>query len=121
MYKYDKSYFEKKAKETGFIRDNLEKVYRLVDILEYINLNTLLNDCLLPVLRRSERFNLDVFKKRVKEFLEELFRIDSNEAEFMQRFKINEYLPELLFSGEMLERIKNHPMALWKTSQAKKG
>ena len=59
MYRYDKSYFEKQAKETGFIRDNLEKVYRLVDILEYINQNPLLKDSL--ALKGGTAINLTVF------------------------------------------------------------
>ncbi|MHB8279106.1 MAG: hypothetical protein ACYDIA_15850 [Candidatus Humimicrobiaceae bacterium] len=39
MYKYDKRIIGKKADELGFIRDTLEKVYRLADILEYMNSN----------------------------------------------------------------------------------
>ena len=37
LYKFDKAFLEQKSKETGFVRDNLEKVYRLTDILIYIN------------------------------------------------------------------------------------
>lgn len=59
MYRYDKSYFEKQAEETGFIRDNLEKVYRLVDILEYINQNPLLKDSL--ALKGGTAINLTAF------------------------------------------------------------
>lgn len=59
MYKYDKSYFDKRAKETGFIRDNLEKVFRLADILEYINRNPLHKDCL--ALKGDIAINLAMF------------------------------------------------------------
>lgn len=41
---YDIIYMGKKAKELGFIRDTLEKVTRLADILEYLNTNPLLKD-----------------------------------------------------------------------------
>jgi len=34
MYNYSKSFLEKAAVETGFVRDNLEKVFRLCDILQ---------------------------------------------------------------------------------------
>lgn len=44
LYKYDKGYFDKRASETGFIRDNIEKVYRLGDVLEYLNRNPLHRD-----------------------------------------------------------------------------
>jgi len=70
---------------------------------------------LLPMLRRSECFDLDVSKKRVKSFLNELLKPDSKEKEFLQRFKDKEYFPELLFDDtDIVNRIKNHPMALWK-------
>ncbi len=59
MYKYDKHYFDKRASETGFIRDNLEKVYRLADVLQYINTNPLHKNCL--ALKGGTAINLTVF------------------------------------------------------------
>lgn len=59
MYKYDKAFLDKKSLETGFIRDNLEKVYRLADVLEYINTNPLL--CEYLVLKGGTAINLTVF------------------------------------------------------------
>jgi predicted nucleotidyltransferase component of viral defense system len=37
LFRYDKNYISKRASELGFVRDTLEKVYRLADILEYLN------------------------------------------------------------------------------------
>lgn len=37
MSNYDIIYLGKKAQELGFVRDTLEKVTRLADILEYFN------------------------------------------------------------------------------------
>jgi len=37
MNSYNKIYLEKIAKEKGFVRDNLEKVMRLSEILQYFN------------------------------------------------------------------------------------
>ena len=37
MFNYDKSYISKRASEFGYARDTLEKVYRLADILEFLN------------------------------------------------------------------------------------
>lgn len=38
------------------------------------------------------------------------------EKEFLDRFEKGEYVPKLLFENdEILRRIENHPMALWKT------
>lgn len=39
----------------------------------------------------------------------------AQEMEYMERFIAKEYKPELLFEDtEIVERIQNHPMALWK-------
>jgi len=43
---YDIIYLGKKAEELGFVRDTLEKVTRLADILEYLNTNPILKDSL---------------------------------------------------------------------------
>lgn len=37
MFKIDKDYLEKKAEDLGYVRDNLEKMLRLIDILEYLS------------------------------------------------------------------------------------
>ena len=42
MSSYNKTDLDRIAKESGFIRDNLEKVIRLTDILTYFNTNPLL-------------------------------------------------------------------------------
>lgn len=59
LYKYDKAFLEQKAKETGFVRDNLEKVYRLTDVLMYLNTNPNLSERL--VLKGGTAINLTVF------------------------------------------------------------
>ncbi|MEW6662861.1 MAG: nucleotidyl transferase AbiEii/AbiGii toxin family protein [Bacillota bacterium] len=70
---------------------------------------------LLPVIRRTERFDLPSVQKRVRDFLTGLLRLDEREAAFLRSFAQKEYRPDLLFDDkEILERIRNHPMALWK-------
>jgi predicted nucleotidyltransferase component of viral defense system len=71
---------------------------------------------LLPVIRKKEDFDLEGTKKVAKEYIKDLMVLTKSEYEFLQRFENKEYIPELLFEDtEILERIKNHPMALWKT------
>ena len=48
------------AKEQGFIRDNLEKVMRLVDILKYFHGSKLLSKTL--VLKGGTAINLTIFE-----------------------------------------------------------
>ena len=71
---------------------------------------------LIPVLRRGERFDLEPAQKKTMEYLKSfLFPENSRELEFWQSFNNQEYRPDLLFSDdEFLNRVKRHPMALWK-------
>jgi predicted nucleotidyltransferase component of viral defense system len=56
---YDKIYIGKRAEELGYVRDTLEKVYRLADILEYLNTNPLLRESL--ALKGGTAINLTIF------------------------------------------------------------
>ena len=71
---------------------------------------------LLPVLRRSEHFDFEIAKTEVKDFLSKLLVLTESEKEYVREFNDKKYIPELLFEDtEMVNRIKFHPMALWKT------
>jgi len=72
---------------------------------------------LYPVISKNEKFELATVQKRVKEYLSELLVLTDDETQFLDAFREKDYRPELLFSGEVLERVKNHPMALWKMRQ----
>ncbi len=70
---------------------------------------------LVPVLRRGEKFDLEDVQKKTKEYLESFLVPQTGELEFWQEFNRQNYCPELIFSDEKcLDRIRNHPMALWK-------
>ena len=56
---YDITYLGKKAEELGFVRDTLEKVTRLADVLEYLNTNPILKDSL--ALKGGTAINLTIF------------------------------------------------------------
>lgn len=76
---------------------------------------------LIPVIRKSEYFDLEATKKKVGDYITELMQITEPEQEFLHKFADGIYAPELLFDDdEILERIRNHPMAIWKTSQMNK-
>lgn len=60
MYNYSKNFLDKIAIETGFIRDNLEKVFRLYDILQFLNSNIITSDFL--SLKGGTAINLTIFK-----------------------------------------------------------
>jgi hypothetical protein len=71
---------------------------------------------LIPVLRKTEHFNFEAAKIEVKKFVSSLLILTENEKLFVERFNQKEYCPELLFDDkDILERIKDHPMAIWKT------
>lgn len=73
---------------------------------------------LFPVLSKKDNFKLDERKQQAKDYIADLMQLTEREKEYMDRFIAKEYVPELLFDDEeIVERIKEHPMALWKCQQ----
>lgn len=85
--------------------------------IDSINQQMIRSD-LMPVLKKPERviqYDLSSKISIVKEYLSDLMILTENERNYLQFFRTGEYRPELLFSDdEIIERVKNHPMALWK-------
>jgi len=76
---------------------------------------------LLPVIRKKEQFDLSSAQKEVKAYLAGLLTLDEKEKQFLGAFRQKDYRPELLFSDKIvLERIAQHPMALWKCREAER-
>ncbi len=70
---------------------------------------------LIPVLRKGEKVDLENMKKTVIAFLDDLLILNDGEKEYLHEFEQGNYRPELLFDdSKIVERIKNHPMAIWK-------
>jgi len=69
---------------------------------------------LMPMLRKHERFDLAYAKERVRGFLSKVLVLTDADKEFLSSFADGEYRPGLLFSGDELARVANHPMAIWK-------
>jgi predicted nucleotidyltransferase component of viral defense system len=117
LYKYDKSYFEHRSTKTGFIRDSLEKVYRLVDVLEYVNRNPLLQECL--ALKGGTAINLAVFNlPRLSVDIDFDFCLTMSRDEMLQyRKRINnDILTYLLSQGYTLNSGKgknSHSLDSW--------
>ena len=70
---------------------------------------------LFPVLAVKDKFDLEGKKQQAKDYIASIMKPTAQEMEYMERFISKEYKPELLFEdAEIVERIQNHPMALWK-------
>ena len=77
MNSYNKQALDIIAKEQGFIRDNLEKVMRLVEILNYFHDSPLLSKSL--VLKGGTAINLTVFQlPRLSVDIDLDFTVDCN-------------------------------------------
>jgi predicted nucleotidyltransferase component of viral defense system len=75
---------------------------------------------LLPVIRKGEFVELSDMKQVVKDFLENLLVLTDNEKAFLHAFSEKQYRPELLFDDtDILNHIRQHPMALWKMQEHK--
>ena len=81
---------------------------------------TQIRSFLLPVLKKSERFDFESAKSDVKKFLLKLMVFTESEKSFVENFNQKIYTPELLFDNiDIIERIKTHPMAIWKMRDSK--
>lgn len=72
---------------------------------------------LLPTLkdRNPKKSNADEMKQAVREYLKDILVIDDNTKNFYDKFQKGIYEPELLFDDkEIIERVKEHPMIMWK-------
>lgn len=74
---------------------------------------------LIPLLHVGERIDTDALKKTVSQFIETLFRLTENEQKYIDSFNAGEFYPELLFEKAIADRLKEHPMALWKMKNHK--
>lgn len=72
---------------------------------------------LVPVLRKSAWFDVQLAQGKVLAELKEILIPSDEELSFWAAFRDKEYRPDLLFTdSDILERIRQHPMALWKCS-----
>ena len=92
--------------------------------LEYIKIDNIerlkrkdIKTKLLPTLkdRNPRNSNIDEMKQAVREYLKDILIVDDKTKEFYDKFQKGIYEPELLFDNEeIIERIKEHPMIIWK-------
>ena len=71
---------------------------------------------LYPVMRLGDRFSLEEVQKEIIDTLSVMLMTTDAEKNFWAQFNEGTYKPELILAGEMLDRVREHPMALWKCS-----
>lgn len=88
--------------------------YFNTDLIESLTFTKIRRD-LFPVICKKDNFDLIKRKNQAKDYIAELMQLTDKENEYMDRFIKKEYKPGLLFEDdEIVERLRNHPMALWK-------
>lgn len=88
-----------------------------VNIIDRISIRKIRTD-LLPVIQKGEFIELEKIKTCVKEFLSGLMILTADEEKFLKNFREKKYCPELLYKDDQIvRRISNHPMALWKIQE----
>lgn len=96
--------------------DTLNKSFD-TSAIDTLDFNKIRRD-LFPVLNKKDNFQLDERKKIAKNYISDLMVLTTKEKEYLDRFEEKKYMPELLFEdAEIVERVKNHPMALWKCKE----
>jgi len=113
MYNYSKSFLDKISAETGFIRDNLEKVFRLCDILQFLNTNPITSGCL--ALKGGTAINLTVlnFPRLSVDIDLDFCRECSRDEMLNERASINDNILNYMFSqGYALSPNTKNPHSL---------
>ncbi len=68
-----------------------------------------------PVLRKGERFDLEMVQREVKEYLASILMPTREEKLFWKAFSKGGYHPDWIFGkSDELVNVAKHPMALWK-------
>lgn len=68
----------------------------------------------MPQYNRAELGRMVTESGFVRDTFEKVLRL----KEYLDRFEEKKYIPELLFEDvEIVKRVKNHPMALWKCKE----
>ena len=90
--------------------DNKINVYMLDRIPQYLS----------STLKKDDVFNIKIAVTSVKRFINSILELSETERSFLDEFYKGNYQPQLLFfEEEILNRIIEHPMALWKTQKNK--
>jgi predicted nucleotidyltransferase component of viral defense system len=69
---------------------------------------------LIPLLHVGETIDIDDIKQTVSQFIGTLFELTETEQKYIDSFNEGKYNPELLFDKTIADRLKEHPMVLWK-------
>ena len=98
---------------TAISQEEIPQVYD-INRIDAITTHKIKTD-LLPVIHKGEYVELENMKNTVKDFIEKLLLLTDDEKAFLKAFSEKQYKPELLFDdSDILNRIRRHPMALWK-------
>ena len=93
-----------------------------IDNLTFDNINRIdfkkFKTQLKPVISKSDKFDLEIAKEVVINYLKGLIQLDHAEKDFISNFRANIFMPHLLFDTR--EHTFNsilHPMALWRCKE----
>lgn len=103
---------------TTITADNVRGNYDFdLSAIDTLNFTKIRRD-LFPVISKKDNFKLEERKIQAKQYIRDLIQLTEKENEYIERFIAKEYRPELLFDDdEIVTRICEHPMALWKCSR----
>ena len=71
--------------------------YAKIERLKYSDFKTQLK----PVLSKDDKFDIEIAKVEVIDYLRKILILTTTEVEFVEQFKYKKYRPELLFSNNI--------------------
>lgn len=99
------------------------KAKKEIDISKIISVQpSKIKSQLMPLLPSGKKyFPIDDAKESTMQYLKSVLTLTTKEQEYIENFSEGIYKPDLLFSDPtILERISEHPMAIWKIAHIEK-
>jgi len=114
--RYSKKYLHSLALENHDLEGNLEKLLRLLEMLDSLSYYEIRSE-LKPVLSRDDPFNLPEAQKEVEHFLRQI-QLNEKERAFLAGSIRREYRFSLLSSDpDFSKKMSRHPLFLWKAAK----
>jgi hypothetical protein len=81
-----------------------------------------LEEALVPMLRRDERPQREALTTAIAPMMTALSTLSDAERTYVERIQLGEFQPELIVGDEpeLLERVRRHPMLLWKAENGRR-
>lgn len=93
------------------IEELIEDCIRKINNINYNQLRA----TLIPVIHTKTKYDFELIKEVVVNFIQNIFKLTDEEKLFIDNFNHKQFCQNLLFEDRVKVELSNHPMVIWKT------